>query len=158
MARDLESVQNFFRSRIAFKEKFRCAGERAVTTFNHMVKCSPLLLDRTFSALADPTRRRILEELAGGIRCVTDLAKPHRMSLPAVSKHLKVLEGAGLVSRRKEGRVHSLKLEAAPMKQALQWIEEYRRFWEASFDRLEDYLNQLQTTENQKHDDAIHPH
>lgn len=109
-----------------------------------MVKCLPQPLDRTFAALADPTRRRILEELAGGIRCVTDLAKPHRMSLPAVSKHLKVLESAGLVSRQKDGRVHSLKLEAAPMKQAQDWISEYRRFWEASFDRLDDYLKQLQ--------------
>lgn len=122
-----------------------------------MVKYSPQPLDRTFAALADPTRRQILEELAGGIRCVTDLAKPHRMSLPAVSKHLKVLEGAGLVSRRKDGRVHSLKLEAAPMKQAQEWIGEYRRFWEASFDRLEDYLNQLQTKET-KHDDPTEPH
>lgn len=117
--------------------------------FNYMVKYSPQLLDRTFSALADPTRRSILEHLALGDCCVTDLAKPHRMSLPAVSKHLKVLEGAGLVSRQKEGRVHSLKLEAAPMKQAQEWIGEYRRFWEAGFDRLEDYLKQLQSTENQ---------
>ena len=94
-----------------------------------MVNFSPEHLNLTFAALADPTRRRILEELANGERCVTDLARPHAMSLPAISKHLKVLEGAGLVSRQKEGRVHSLKLEAAPMKQAQQWIEEYRRFW-----------------------------
>ncbi|MEO5916050.1 MAG: metalloregulator ArsR/SmtB family transcription factor [Luteolibacter sp.] len=116
-----------------------------------MVNFSPDHLDLTFAALADPTRRRILEELAGGDRCVTDLAKPHAMSLPAVSKHLKVLENAGLVSRQKEGRVHSLKLEAAPMQQAQQWIEEYRRFWEESFDRLDDYLKKLQTTAK-KHD------
>ena len=112
-----------------------------------MVKLSPERLDVTFAALADPTRRRILEELASGERCVTDLARPHAMSLPAVSKHLKVLENAGLVSRQKEGRVHSLKLEAAPMRQAQQWIEEYRRFWEKSFDRLDHYLKQLQDKE-----------
>lgn len=105
-----------------------------------MVKYHPRALDRTFAALADPTRRRILEQLAGGARCVTDLAKPHAMSLPAVSKHLRVLENAGLIRRKRYGRVHELKLEALPMKKASQWIEEYRRFWEGSFDRLADYL------------------
>ena len=112
-----------------------------------MVKCSPHLLDRTFAALADPTRRRILEHLAHGDRCVTDLARPYRISLPAVSKHLHVLERAGLVRRRRRGRVHQLQLEAAPMRQAQAWIEEYRKFWEASFDRLDEYLQQLQTKE-----------
>ena len=112
-----------------------------------MVKCSTRLLDRTFGALADPTRRRILEHLAGGDRCVTDLARPHRMSLPAVSKHLRVLERAGLVRRQRDGRVHRLKLDAGPMQQAMAWIEEYRKFWEASFDRLDEYLKQLQTKE-----------
>ncbi len=115
-----------------------------------MVKCSPRRLDRTFAALADPTRRRILEHLALGDRCVTDLARPYRMSLPAVSKHLRVLEKAGLVHRRRDGRVHRLKLEAAPMRQAQQWIEEYRRFWEDSFDRLDAYLKKLQTKANQE--------
>ena len=112
-----------------------------------MVKCSPQLLDRTFAALADPTRRRILEHLSKGDLCVTDLAKPYRMSLPAVSKHLRVLENAGLVRRKRRGRVHELKLEAKPMKDAQQWIEEYRRFWEGNLDRLENYLKQIQTTE-----------
>ena len=112
-----------------------------------MVKCSTRVLDRTFGALADPTRRRILEHLAGGDRCVTDLAQPYRMSLPAVSKHLRVLEKAGLVRRRRDGRVHRLKLEAKPMQQAQAWIEEYRKFWEASFDRLDEYLKQIQTKE-----------
>lgn len=115
-----------------------------------MVKCSSRLLDRTFSALADPTRRRILEHLAHGDRCVTDLAKPYSMSLPAVSKHLRVLERAGLVRRHRDGRVHRLKLEAKPMKEAQQWIEEYRRFWEESFDRLDEYLKQLQSGEVKK--------
>ena len=112
-----------------------------------MVRYPTRLLDRTFGALADPTRRRILEHLAGGDRCVTDLARPYRMSLPAVSKHLRVLERAGLVRRKRDGRVHHLKLEAGPMQQAQAWIEEYRKFWEASFDRLEQYLKQLQTKE-----------
>jgi DNA-binding transcriptional ArsR family regulator len=117
------------------------------TIFNHMVKCSPRFLNRTFAALADPTRRRILEHLARGDRCVTDLARPHRMSLPAVSKHLRVLERAGLIRRQRCGRVHQLKLEAKPMKDAQQWIEEYRHFWEQNLDRLDLYLKQLQTKE-----------
>jgi DNA-binding transcriptional ArsR family regulator len=115
--------------------------------FNHMVKCLPRSLNRTFAALADPTRRRILEDLAGGDRCVTDLARPYRMSLPGVSKHLRVLERAGLVRRKRDGRVHRLKLEAKPMREAQAWIEEYRKFWEESFDRLDDYLKQLQKKE-----------
>ena len=113
-----------------------------------MVKCKPHLLNRTFAALADPTRRRILEHLAHGDRCVTDLAQPYSMSLPAVSKHLRVLERAGLIRRQRFGRRHQLKLEAKPMRQAQAWIEEYRKFWEESFDRLDEYLKQLQTKEN----------
>jgi DNA-binding transcriptional ArsR family regulator len=112
-----------------------------------MVKYSPRLLDRTFGALADPTRRRILEHLAKGERCVTDLARPYRMSLPAVSKHLRVLERAGLIRRQRCGRVHQLKLEAKPMKEAQQWVEQYRRFWEKNLEGLDDYLRQLQTKE-----------
>ena len=105
-----------------------------------MVKYSPTNLNRTFAALADPTRRRILAHLARGDRCVTDLARPHAMSLPAVSKHLRVLEKAGLLRRRRYGRVHQLKLEAKPMQQAAEWVEEYRKFWEGSLDRLAAYL------------------
>jgi DNA-binding transcriptional ArsR family regulator len=108
-----------------------------------MVKYNPSTLNRTFAALADPTRRRILAHLAHGDRCVTDLARPHAMSLPAVSKHLRVLEKAGLVRRRRYGRIHQLKLEAKPMKQAAQWVEEYRKFWEGSLDRLADYLERM---------------
>lgn len=107
---------------------------------NQMVKYSSAQLNRTFAALADPTRRRILAHLAHGDRRVTDLARPHRMSLPAVSKHLRVLEKAGLIRRRRYGRVHQLNLEAKAMKQAAGWIEKYRRFWEGSLDRLADYL------------------
>jgi len=112
-----------------------------------MVNCSPRLLNRTFAALAYPTRRRILEHLAGGDQCVTELARPHAMSLPAVSKHVRVLEKAGLIRRRRQGRMHRLNLEAGPMQQAAQWIEEYRRFWEQSLDRLDEYLKELQTKE-----------
>jgi DNA-binding transcriptional ArsR family regulator len=119
--------------------------------FNRMVKCSSRLLSRTFGALSDPTRRRILEHLADGDHCVTDLARPYSMSLPAVSKHLRVLENAGLIRRRRKGRVHSVRLVAAPMRQASQWIEEYRRFWEGNLDRLDDYLKELQTREK-KHE------
>jgi DNA-binding transcriptional ArsR family regulator len=113
-----------------------------------MVKYTTGPLDRTFAALADPTRRSILTSLAEGERCVTDLAKPHQMSLPAVSKHLRVLEKAGLIRRHRDGRVHRLKLDAAPMQGAQQWIEEYRQFWEESLDRLEEYLKELQSQEN----------
>src|SRR6267154_1564402 len=97
-------------------------------------------LDRTFAALADPTRRRILAHLARGDKCVTHLARPYSMSLPAVSKHLRVLEKAGLLRRRRYGRVHEMQLEAEPLKQAAQWVEKYRKFWEGSLDRLADYL------------------
>lgn len=105
-----------------------------------MVKYSPKALDRTFAALADPTRRRILAHLARGDTCVTHLARPHAMSLPAVSKHLRVLEKAGLLRRQRYGRVHEMQLDAKPLQQAAQWVEEYRKFWEGSLDRLAEYL------------------
>jgi len=105
-----------------------------------MVKYSSRSLDRTFAALADPTRRSILAHLARGNKRVTHLARPHAMSLPAVSKHLRVLEKAGLLRRRRYGRVHEMRLEALPLKKAAQWVEEYRKFWEGSLDRLAEYL------------------
>jgi DNA-binding transcriptional ArsR family regulator len=105
-----------------------------------MVKYSSANLNRTFAALADPTRRRILAHLAAGDKRVTHLARPHDMSLPAISKHLRVLEKAGLLRRRRYGRVHKMQLEAAPLKQAARWVEEYRKFWEGSLDRLADYF------------------
>jgi DNA-binding transcriptional ArsR family regulator len=115
--------------------------------FNHMVKYGSRL-DDVFGALADPTRRRILETLSRGDQCVTALARPHRMSLPAISKHLRVLEHAGLICRRRDGRVHHLKLDAKSMQQAAQWIEEYRKFWEGALDSLANYLEKTnQTTE-----------
>jgi DNA-binding transcriptional ArsR family regulator len=105
-----------------------------------MVKYSSRTLDRTFAALADPTRRQILAHLARGHRRVTDLAQPHDMSLPAVSKHLRVLEKAGLLRRRRYGRVHEMQLNAEPLKKAARWVEDYRKFWEGSLDRLAVYL------------------
>jgi len=104
-----------------------------------MVKYSKSL-DRTFAALADPTRRRILAHLARGDQRVTHLARPHAMSLPAVSKHLRVLEKAGLLRRRCYGRVHEMQLDAKPLEKAAQWVQEYRKFWEGSLDRLAAYL------------------
>jgi len=97
-------------------------------------------LNRTFAALADPTRRQILAHLARGESRVTDLARPHNMSLPAVSKHLRVLENAGLLRRRRYGRFHEMQLNAEPLKKAAQWVEEYRKFWEGSLDRFAAYL------------------
>ena len=117
-----------------------------------MVEYSSKALNRTFGALADPTRRRILAQLAKGGECVTGLARPHAMSLAAVSKHLIVLEKAGLVKRRRQGRVHSLALEAKPMREAQAWIGRYRKFWEGNLDQFEKYLEKLQTKET-KHDD-----
>ncbi len=115
-----------------------------------MVKYESNELDRVFAALADPTRRRILERLADGQTRVTHLAEPFSMSLPAVSKHLKVLEGAGLLKRHRVGREHQLELEAAPMKSALRWMEQYRRFWEGSLEALARYLEKQQTTTSKK--------
>src|ERR1044071_4526816 len=115
-----------------------------------MVKYSSSSLNRTFSALADPTRRRILAHLARGSRRVTHLARPHDMSLAAVSKHLRVLEKAGLLRRRRYGRVHEMELDARPLKRAARWVEEYRKFWEGSLDRLAAYLEEENKTSSKK--------
>jgi DNA-binding transcriptional ArsR family regulator len=104
-------------------------------------------LSATFAALADPTRRAILARLASGEASVSELAEPFEMSLPAVSKHLKVLERAGLITRGRAAQWRPSRLEAAPLKDAADWLEEYRRFWEESLDRLEDYLRELQEKE-----------
>jgi DNA-binding transcriptional ArsR family regulator len=108
---------------------------------------SPDRLSSTFAALADPTRRAILARLALGEVSVTELAEPFAMSLPAVSKHLKVLENAGLIARGREAQWRPCRLEAGPLKDAAAWLEEYRRFWEQSLDRLDDYLRALQKKE-----------
>lgn len=101
-------------------------------------------LSTTLSALADPTRRGILARLASGEATVSELAEPYDMSLAAVSKHLKVLENAGLISRGREAQWRPCRLEAAPMAEVADWVEAYRRFWDQSLDRLEDYLAELQ--------------
>lgn len=106
---------------------------------------TPDRLSQTFSALADPTRRAILARLALGEATVNELAEPFDMSLPAVSKHLKVLERAKLISRGREAQWRPCKLKAAPMKEIADWVEHYRRFWEQSFDRLDDYLREIQS-------------
>jgi DNA-binding transcriptional ArsR family regulator len=104
-------------------------------------------MSATFAALADPTRRAILARLAMGETSVTELAEPFEMSMPAVSKHLRVLESAGLVERSQRAQFRPVKLKAAPLREALGWIEQYRQFWEESFDRLDDYLKRLQAEE-----------
>lgn len=108
---------------------------------------TPDALTTTFAALADPTRRAILARLAAGEASVTELAAPFEMSLPAISKHLKVLERAGLITRSRDAQWRPCRLEAGPMREAVDWLEQYRRFWEGSFDRLDGYLRELQQRE-----------
>jgi DNA-binding transcriptional ArsR family regulator len=105
---------------------------------------TPDRLSATFSALADPTRRAMLARLAAGEASVTELAAPFAMSLPAVSKHLRVLERAGLVTRGREAQWRPARLQAAPLREVDDWVAQYRRHWEESFDRLSDYLRELQ--------------
>jgi DNA-binding transcriptional ArsR family regulator len=104
-------------------------------------------LSATYAALADPTRRAILARLAAGEATVGELAEPFAMSLPAVSKHLKVLERAGLIARRRKAQWRPCRIEPGPLKDAAQWLEHYRRFWDESFDRLDEYLGELQNGE-----------
>ena len=111
---------------------------------------TPLTEDRlsaTFAALADPTRRAILARLQSGDVSVTELAEPFSMSLPAVSKHLKVLERVGLVARGRQAQWRPCKLEASPLKDVAEWVAHYRRFFDESFDRLDDYLEELKAKE-----------
>jgi len=104
-------------------------------------------LSTTFAALANPTRRAILARLASGETSVTKLAEPFDMSLPAISKHLKVLERSGLIARTRDAQWRPCRLKAKPLKDAVDWLEHYRQFWEESLDRLDDYLLELQTKE-----------
>ena len=104
-------------------------------------------LSLTFAALADPTRRAILARLSTGEATVSELAAPFDISLPAVSKHLKVLENAGLIARGRDAQWRPCRLEGAPLRDAASWIEQYRRFWEESFDRLDEYLTHLRQQE-----------
>ena len=116
---------------------------------------TPDPISTTFAALADPTRRAILERLAAGQASVGEIAAPFEMTLPAVSKHLKVLERAGLVARGREAQWRPCRLEAAPLKAADDWLEHYRRHWEESFERLDDYLRVLR--QKQEHDGPGRP-
>ncbi|MGI8568571.1 MAG: ArsR/SmtB family transcription factor [Methylocella sp.] len=112
---------------------------------------SPDRLSTTLAALADPTRRAILSRLALGETSVTELAEPFEMSLPAVSKHLKVLERAGLIARGREAQWRPCRIEPAALKHVDDWLEEYRRLWDARLDRLDNYLKKLQAKEKKKH-------
>src|ERR1700722_19150189 len=105
-------------------------------------------LSETFGALADPTRRAILARLASGEASVTELASPFAMSMPAISKHLKVLERAGLIMRGRQAQWRPCRLQAAPLQDVAGWVEHYRRFWEESFDRLDDYLRELKAQDS----------
>lgn len=107
-------------------------------------------LSITFSALADPTRRAILARLASGETSVTALAEPFAMSLPAITKHLKVLERAGLITRGRQAQWRPCRLAAKPLKEVAGWVEDYRAFWEQSLDRLDDYLRTLHTKEKKR--------
>ena len=107
-------------------------------------------ISATFSALADPTRRAILARLALGETSVTELAQPFEMSLPAISKHLKVLQRAGLITRGRQAQWRPCRLDAIPLRDVADWLEHYRRFWEESFERLADYLQELQAQEQPK--------
>ena len=107
-------------------------------------------LDATFSALSDPTRRAILTRLSRGEATVTGLAAPFDISLPAISKHLRVLERASLIRREKRGRVHRLSLETEPMREASEWLDFHQRFWEEGFDALARYLDETTDTETSK--------
>ena len=104
-------------------------------------------ISTTFAALADPTRRAILARLAKGEASVTELAEPFRMTLPGISKHLKVLEKAGLIGRSREAQWRPCRLDASPLKEAAEYVERYRQFWEESFDRLDKYLREIQKME-----------
>ena len=121
----------------------------ALHIINYMVNDSSERLNTIFMALADPTRRAILERLARGEASGTELARPFAISVPAISKHLRVLEHADLILHRKDGRTHWFRLSASPMREAADWLELYRQFWEAQFDSLETYL---QTTADEEQD------
>jgi DNA-binding transcriptional ArsR family regulator len=118
---------------------------------------TPDALSTTFKALADPTRRAILARLATGEASVLELAEPFAMSLPAVSQHLKVLRGAGLITRGRAAQWRPCRLEASALKEATDWLDQYRRFWEGSFNKLDLYLREIQPQENQpkEKDDGV---
>ena len=120
--------------------------------FNQMVKYQSNELDATFGALSDATRRGILEQLSHGDSSVTKLSEPYEISLPAISKHLRVLEKAGLLSQEKDGRVRRCRLDAGPMKEVSDWISRYQRFWEQQLDSLASFLGKLQNDDPPEED------
>jgi DNA-binding transcriptional ArsR family regulator len=134
---------------LRFIQAFFLTISTRASILNHMVKYTSSL-DSTFGALADPTRRAILASLTLGQASISELAKPYRMSLPAVMKHLRVLEQAGLVSQRKTGRIRQCQLAAKPLKDAEAWLSPYRIFWEGTFDSLERYLSQSDNSEKKE--------
>lgn len=117
-----------------------------------MVKCSENIdqLSLTFGALADPTRRAILSKLSKGEASVTELAEPFAISMPAITKHLKVLEKAGLITRGRDAQWRPCQLKVGPLKEANNWIDQYRKFWEERFDRLDEYLKKIQSEEKKR--------
>jgi len=115
-----------------------------------MVNYSSLILDKTFGALADPTRRAIIQRLATGEYSVTELAKPFEMSLPAISKHVRILEKAGIMVRRKTGRTFRCRLQPRPLEDATQWVEQHRQFWEKQLDSLAAFLAETKPNEEIK--------
>lgn len=121
-----------------------------MTTLNQMVKYDSQTLSSTFAALADPTRRRIIELLLEGEKCVTEIADSFDMSLPAVSKHLRIIERAGLIERIKRGRYFHFKLAAGPMKDAVEWLNRYQIFWDDQLDSLEKHLNKSRQNSQNK--------
>jgi DNA-binding transcriptional ArsR family regulator len=121
---------------------------RRISILNQMVKYHGVRLSGTFGALADPTRRAILRRLAAGEASISELAEPYEMSLPAISKHLRVMEDAGLVTRRKEGRSWRCRLVAAPLKEAVDFLSFYQRFWSGQLDSVADYLKELDSEDN----------
>jgi DNA-binding transcriptional ArsR family regulator len=118
-----------------------------------MVKYENDTINRTFAALSDPTRRAIIDRLAGKELCVTEIAEPFNMSLPAVSKHLRIIERAGLIKRIKRGKFYHFKLVAKPMKDASEWLERYQIFWNKQLDALEDYLDNSNKNSSKKEEE-----
>ena len=140
----------YFTARLRNQEvKYMRAAALAEAEFEN-----PGQLDATFAALADPTRRAILARLSGGEATVTELAAPFEMTLPAVSKHLKVLERAGLIARGREAQWRPCRLRAAPLKNVSDWLATYREHWEQRFDRLDEYLKELQGNEQKESGDG----
>lgn len=136
---------------------FGAAQSIIITLYNIMAINDSRRLDATFSALADPTRRAILARLAAGDASVMELAEPFSISQPAISRHLKVLEGAGLITRGRQAQRRPCRIRARPLAEASQWLEGYRQFWEGSFERLDALLHELKTEEQRKQRGARRP-